>query len=238
MNNLVKQEKKKSLVEKATNLENFTSRSITKRLNPIYGVIMVVSYTALIVVGTSKFLAKDVVVVDNSDQYGLFKDEIINEIKKQNDRKRDGVVVSSRDNVSIKNEMERLRADIIDQVNKMNLKYISLVNREKEDYSKVINDLAKREPASISTNGKAIPYNTVNNNLLLFKHQKQYKRLKEKLKREEDKQIAKLDLTNPTEVEKLKDIQDSTELALYELNQKLYAKRQLFAKNKYIVLND
>ena len=139
------------------------------------------------------------------------------EIKKANQFKG-----SSSSTVALKNEMELLRSDIINQVNKLNIKYLELVENKKKEYSKVISDLSERKPASISKGGKAIPYNSINDDLLTFKFQKKIDRERERLKKNEENAIARLDLTNEKDLEQMRKIQDETEFAIYELKQRMY----------------
>jgi hypothetical protein len=233
MKELIKKENSKKMTNSSSSLRESKGFFIKKTLNPLYAGLAIVGYTAITMLVTIKLIGSNQVIVDNSKDYDDIKNEIITEIKKANQLKS-----GSSNRVSMKNEMELLRSDIIDQVNKINIKYIELVENKKKEYSKVISDLSERKPASISTGGKAIPYNQINDSLLTFKFQKRIDREKERLRKNAQDKIASLDLTRESDVEKMKNIQDDTEFAIYELKQRMYQKKADFRKNKYIVLND
>jgi hypothetical protein len=102
----------------------------------------------------------------------------------------------------------------------------------------VIKAVSERKPASIAKGKKVLPFNSVNAEVLMFKHQKLYNREKEKLELKQKLEISNLDLTNSNGIAEMKRIQDETEVALFELKKQLYYKRVEFRKDKYIVMND
>ncbi len=232
MNQLSKMNKdvKKSSAE----VEPFTGNYLylKKTINPVWASFFIVSYTVFIAFGTSFLIDSKTEDYSSAEKLSDIRNELLDEIRKS----KAPVIVND---VSAKNDMEKMRAEIIDEVNRINLKYLDIIESNKKKYTSVISAVSAREPASVISAGKkVVPFNNVNEEVLLFKHQKLYQREKEKLKMEEKIAINALDLTNSSGIEKMKQIQDNTEVALFELKKRLFYKRQEFRKDKYIVMND
>jgi len=223
----------KNLKNVPKDVEIFDGKEVyyKKSINPLWASFFTLSYTALTIFGTSYLLGSQA-KEDNSEQkLSEMRSELLLEIRKT----KAPIIVSSNDS---RNQIEKLRAEIIDEVNRMNIKYLDIIEQNKHKYTAVIKAVSERKPASISEGKKVLPFNSVNEEVLVFKHQKLYNREKEKLKEKETLEISNLDLTNSNGIDKMKKIQDETEVALFELKQKLYYKRVGFRKDKYIVMND
>lgn len=234
MSNLVNRKVKSKITPVSREVSEY-KYEVIKSLNPLTVCLSIIAYTLVVVAAVTVVYdqEEEKVVTQQLDPVEL-KNEIIEELRKN---KRD---IAAINNVSsIKSEMELMRQQMIQEINSMNLKYLSLIENKEKNYKEIIKDVADRSPASISPkNGKAIPYNKVNSSIVLFKHQKLYERLKSKLKSEEQELIKTLDLTDSTDLARLQQKQDETEVTLHALKQKLYYDRQDFRKNRYIVMEE
>lgn len=236
-NSQLKNELKKKINQQ--NLKEYVDKSeyyIKKTINPYYVGLSLLVYSTVIVLATMKLSGFQTAQNSNRVVYHEMKQEIIAEVKKANKYK--STINSISRNTALKNEMEIFREELISQINSLNLKYLDLVEDRKKEFNRVVKGLIERKPSSITTAGKVLPYTQENSNLLHFKFQKKIDREKERLKAQEQRLIANLDLTKEENIEKMKDIQDQTEIAIYELKQRYYKKKNDFRKNKYIVLNN
>ena len=233
MKELVKT-KKNEIKEHSSHVINRKELSITKRINPLYATIGLVTYTALIVIGTGLIFEKDSSKKD-SIAYELFKEEVLLEIKKN----RPQIVTRDSNTVQIKNELETMRKELLSEVNKVNIKYLEMIDRDKKKTTNVIKDIIKRRPASIATGeGRTLVYSQANRSTLWFKHKQAYKRLEEKLKAEKENMLVSLNLRNPSDLQKLRSLEDKNKVSLYELKQHQYQQRRKFEKDGFMILTE
>ncbi len=233
MKELIKQ-KTGEIKEHSSHVVNRKQFEITKRINPLYAAIGLITYTALVVIGTGLIFEKEN-SHENNISYNLFKEEILLEIKKNKPQ----IVKSGSSTVQIKNELEIMRKELLSEVNRLNISYLEMIDKDKKKTVSVIKDIIKRNPTSIAKgNGRTLVFNQANKSTLWYKHNQAYDRLKEKLKEQKQNILISLNLKNSNDLEKLKLLEDKNKLALYELKQNQYAERKKFEKDGYLILSE
>lgn len=207
---------------------------ITKKLNPFAYLIIGSLYTVAVVFTTLNFAKSERPERGFSYSEKKIKEEVLQEV-----RKFKATNAKIRVDNQMTNQLERFRDEMIAEVNRMNIKYIEMLENNETMKTKTIRDLADREPASVKIQkGKPIIYNKANLNVLKFVHRKEYKRAKEEYKRKKHHFISSLDLSKISDQEKLKDFEDEMDITLYELRQKQTAQRDQFEKNRFIVVQN
>lgn len=207
---------------------------ITKKLNPFAYLVIGSIYTAAVVFTTLNIAKPDRVDRGFSYSETKIKEEVLQEVKNYNSTN-----AKIRVDNQMTNQLERFRDEMIAEVNRMNIKYIEMLENSESMKTKTIRDLADREPASVKIQkGKPIIYSKANLNVLKFVHRKEYKRAKHDYKIKRQNFMSKLDLTKISDQEKLKDFEDEMDISLYELRQKHTAQREEFEKNRYIVVQN
>lgn len=205
---------------------------VTKKLNPFAYLIIGSIYTVAVIVTTLNVVKTDRPSHrDFSYSEAQMKKDILKEIRSMAQTN-----AQIRVDNKLTNQLEKFRGDMISEVNRMNIKYIEMLENNESIKTKLVSDLADREPASVKIQkGKAIVFNQKNEKLLRFVHKKEYKRAKENFITMKNKFVASLDLSVPADQERLRDFNDEMELALYELKQTHRMQRDQFKRNQYIV---
>jgi hypothetical protein len=211
------------------------SLKITKKISPVGYLFIGAIYTAAVVITTINVFKYDrrpaARVTLNQTQ---MKQEILDEIRNFQQTQK----FEFRFDRSVENKLEQLRSDMLAEINRINIKYIEMIERNEMVQQNVLNDLKKRAPASVHyPGGETFIYNKANKRILRFKHKKEYTRLEESLKKKKNKLLTTLDLSRESDQEKLKDFNDQMEFALYELKQNQKMQRDQFEKQQYLVLN-
>ena len=209
--------------------------TMTKKLNPFAYIVIGSLYTIGVIFTTSLFLKPDHPKKGFSYSEQKIKEEILKEIRSM--KSAPAVVVKDSYNKELDHHLKKFRSNLIDEVNKMNLQYAEMIEKNTNERNKLVTDIVDRKPASIKMKeGEAIAYNETNRKILSFKHRKEYKRAKASYNKKRDEFIKSLDLKNPHDIEKLKDFEDDMELALYELKQQQRAIQKTFKDKRYIIV--
>jgi ribosomal protein L24E len=219
-------------------VDNFQEQNvlkITKKLNPLAYIVLGSLYTVAIVFSTIFFIdhGKDKKKAHLNEQ--RVKKEILEEIKKLNSaamfNNSDG------DRKNLDSQFEKLRSNLIDEINRINIKYVEMIENNSTKKDRFIASLSKARPISEKIkNGEAIVYNEANGKILRFKHRKEYKRAKQMYSSKREEFLKKLDLSKAEDKEKLMDFDDEVDLALYEIKQNQYAIQKHFKEQKYLVV--
>lgn len=209
------------------------SLQVTKKISTLGYFFIGAIYTIAVVVTTVNIVKKDNKRSSYAFNDGSASEEILAEIKtlKQNN-------VEVKIDQKLNNHLEKFRSELIDEVNRMNLKYVQIMEANEIVQDKILKDLSERGPASVKLkSGKAIVYNKANERVLRFMHKKEYKRLKESYDKKRIELIPTLDLTTESGKMQLQNFDDDVEVSLYELKQTQRMQRDQFKEKQYIVRN-
>ena len=224
-------DKNKSQVSGHSHRPNY-SLQVTKKISTLGYFVIGAIYTIAVVVTTVNIVKKDNKRASFALNDGV-NEEILAEIKslKQNN-------VEVKIDRKLNNHLEKFRSELIDEVNRMNLKYVQIMEANEIVQDKILKDLSERGPASVKLKaGKAIVYNKANERVLRFMHKKEYKRLKESYDQKRNLLIPTLDLTTEKGRLQLQKFDDDVDVALYELKQTQRMQRDQFREKQYIVRN-
>lgn len=237
MGQLTKGQKSKITNQASGNIGKYRPNyklQISKKLNPFSYLIIGSLYT-LSVVLTTLNLAKD----ERSPRGFSYSEEKIKGEVMQEVRHFRATNNKIRVDNQMTNQMERFRDELMAEVNRVNIKYIEMIENNESLKKKEISALADREPASVKIQkGKPIIFNKANSKLLRFVQNKEYKRARQNYRYKREELSKHLDLTNNVDIEKLRDYDDLTEINLYEMKQRHRSQREEFQKKRYIVVKN
>lgn len=201
---------------------------ITKKLNPLGYFAIGAIYTLAVIITTINVMKGQKTQRGLSYSEDKIKEEILAEIRSMKNKGNPQEM-----NRNLNNHLEHFRNDLIQEVNRINIKYVDMLERNKNSSFSAFN---QRVPASVQNKqGKTMIYNQQNANVLRFRQNKEYKRLKEKFQQEKEKLVKALDLNNPGDQKRLKDFEDKVDITLYEMKQHHWMLRDKFREQQYIV---
>ncbi len=215
---------------------------LTKKLNPLGYFVIFSGYTMAIVLTTIFTVTEYMPANQQASKISTYdlKQEILSELKDEQRRRRGFAIEQnqrSQDTVSSR-DLAKFKDEMISKVNKMSIGYLEMLETNKKNSHKQMQELAIREPASVKIkNGKVLRYSNANKNILWFKHHQVVKNLKKQLKAKKESYMASIDLTNPSDQKKLQAMQDEMELMVYSKREELQQLRYKFEEDKYIVLS-
>lgn len=217
--------------------QNISDKEITftKELNSMGYFIIGLIYTVIVVLVTAKYLSKSNTSQQQLVSTDIAKEEIIDEIHRLSLAKERSIGPKE-----LQNQLEKFREDLIVEVNRMNLKYVEMIEKNKKKQSVIIPtfDESERSLASIPDGAKTLKYNDVNRKLIRFKHNREFERKKEELAKEKQALLEKLDLSKYKDQKKWEAFNDKVDYALYELKQKHKALESEFRQKQYIVMEE
>lgn len=240
MGHLTQRTNKNITSEEFGRVENYRpgyKLQITKKLNPFAYLIIGSLYTIAVVVTTLNYAKKEERHIPNrgySYSEEKIRDDILREVR--NISKTNAKI---RVDNKISSELVRFRDEMMAEVNRVNIKYLEIIENSESLKDSALAGLVAREPASEKIKkGKPIVFNESNARLLRYVHQKEYKRAKGNFEFKKNELIKRLDLSKRSDQEKLREFTDQMDLALFELKQTHRAQREEFKRKRYIVVKN
>lgn len=138
-----------------------------------------------------------------------------------------------------KGEFKRLKSELMEEVSRINNKYIELVQKEKEKSEIIIKDFVINGPAKVSdgSGSKVLPYSIKNKEMLWAQYHQKRKRLEEQIEADRLEALKALNMNSVAGQDAFKEFQDKSELLLKELEAEHYERLRIFEKQQYLIVD-
>lgn len=225
---------KKSL-DKISKKEENSLPIVRKYISPSTWALAAVVYTILIVKGTMLYLNHGQSTIVNIDE-----DKIIKSIQSQLEinEGQSHLPMIPADYIS-RNEFNRLKAELLEEFNKVNSRYVDIIKSEQSRSEKLIEDFVVKGPASVvneDQGSQVLPYSIKNQNLMYAKYVQQRRRLEEEQEKVRLSTLKSLDMQTQAGQSEFKRLEDTHELQLKELEQGHYELMRKFEKQNYLIV--